>query len=61
MQVKKEISGLKDHEFEKTYSRTSDILINVMKHEGERRDRFLEHFAEEIDHWIKEAGGKLSA
>jgi len=57
----REISGLEDHEFEKTYSRASEIVDSVMKHEGDKMDKFLEHVSEEIDHWIAETGGKLFA
>jgi len=30
-----------------------------MKTEGKKADKFLEHFAEEIDEWMKEFGGKF--
>jgi hypothetical protein len=55
----KEISGLKDHEFEKAYDKASSIAESVMKHEGEKMDKFLEHFAEEIEQYIPHFGGKL--
>lgn len=54
-----EISGLLDHEFEATYSRASDIAEKVMNHQGNKMDKFMEHFAEEIDHWMGDYGGKL--
>jgi len=54
-----EISGLNDHEFEETYNRASDIVEKVMKHEGRKMDGFMEHFAEEIDHWLADYGGKI--
>jgi hypothetical protein len=37
----KEISGLKDHEFEKAYEKASSIAESVMQHEGEKMDKFL--------------------
>ena len=40
----KEISGLADHEFEKAYDKASNIAENVVQHEGEKMDKFLEHF-----------------
>ena len=55
----KEISGLADHEFEETYTRASGIVENVMTHEGQKMDKFMEHFAKEIDHWMANYGGKL--
>ena len=55
----KEISGHNDHEFEKTYNRASEIVDSVMKHEGDKMDKFLEHVSEEIDRWVAETGGKL--
>jgi hypothetical protein len=55
----KEISGLSDHEFEKAYDKASSITENVMQHEGEKMDKFLEHFAKEIDHYMAHYGGKL--
>ena len=39
----KEISGLKDDEFEKAYDKASSIAEGVMRHEGEKMDKFLEH------------------
>jgi hypothetical protein len=55
----KEISGLEDHEFEKAYAKASDITEKVMQAEGQKMDKFLEHFAEEINQWTEHFGGKL--
>ena len=55
----KEISGLADHEFEKAYDKASSIAENAMQHEGEKMDKFLEHFAREIEQHMKHFGGKL--
>ena len=55
----KEISGLDDHEFEHAYDKAANIAENVMKHEGEKMDKFLEHFAKEIDKHMEHFGGKL--
>ena len=55
----KEISGLDDHAFEHAYDRASNIAGKVMQHEGEKMDKFLEHFAKEIGDYIDHFGGKL--
>ena len=54
-----QISGLEDHEFEKAYDNASKIAGNVMQHEGDKMDKFLEHFAKEIDQYMAHFGGKL--
>ena len=55
----KEISGLDDHEFENAYDKASNIAENVMQHEGEKMDKFLEHFAKVIEEHMEHYGGKL--
>ena len=55
----KEISGLEDHEFEEAYNKASNIADSVMQHEGEKMDKFLEHFAREINQCVEHFGGKL--
>ena len=55
----KEISGLDETNFEKAYGKASNIAEKLMKIEGNKMDKFLEHFAEEIDEWMKEFGGKF--
>ena len=55
----KEISGLPDHEFEKAYDKASGIAENVMQHEGDKMDKFLEHFAKLIEEHLEHYGGKL--
>jgi hypothetical protein len=45
----KEISGLDDHAFEHAYEKASNIAEKVMQHEGEKMDKFLQHFAKEIE------------
>ena len=57
----KEISGLDDTSFEKAYGKASNIAEKLMKTEGKKADKFLEHFAEEIDEWMKDFGGKFFA
>ena len=55
----KEISGLANHESEKAYEKASNIANNVMQHEGEKMDKFLEHFAKVIEEQMEHYGGKL--
>ena len=57
----KEISGLDDTSFEKAYGKASNIAEKLMKTEGKKADKFLEYFAEEIDEWMKDFGGKFFA
>jgi hypothetical protein len=37
----------------------SNIAENVMQHEGEKMDKFLEHFAKLIEEHMEHYGGKL--
>lgn len=55
----KEISGLDEHEFEKAYNKAARISEKVMAAEGEKMDRFLEHFSKEIEEIMDNFGGKL--
>jgi hypothetical protein len=55
----KEVSGLSDHEFEKAYDKASAIAEKVMQAEGNKMDKFLEHFAKEIEQHMEHYGGKL--
>jgi uncharacterized protein YegJ (DUF2314 family) len=55
----KEISGLDDREFEKAYQKAARISEKVMTAEGEKMDKFLEHFAKEIEEITENFGGKL--
>jgi hypothetical protein len=55
----KEISGLEDHEFEKAYNRASNIAEKVMQHEGDKMDKFLEHFVKEIEYYMEHYRGQL--
>jgi hypothetical protein len=57
----REISGLDDATFEKAYGKAANIAEKLMKTEGNKMDKFLEHFAEEIDEWTKEFGAKFFA
>jgi len=41
-----EISGLADHEFDHAYDKAAGIADKVMQHEGEKMEKFMEHFAE---------------
>jgi hypothetical protein len=55
----KEISGLDDSSFEEAYAKASNVAEKLMKASGDKTDKFLDHFAEEIDEWMKEFGGKF--
>jgi len=55
----KDISGLADEDFEKVYTKASNIAENVMQHEGKKMDKFLEHFAKEIDEYVAHFGTKF--
>jgi hypothetical protein len=54
-----EISGLADKEFDKVYSRASEISQKVMQHEGNKMDHFIEHYAKMVDEYMEHFGGKL--
>ena len=54
-----EISGLDDSSFEEVYAKASNVAEKLMKSSGDKADKFLDHFAEEIDEWMKEFGGKF--
>jgi hypothetical protein len=54
-----EISGLDDNEFEKVYDSASEIAEKTMQAKGKKMDKFLAHFAEEIDQHMAHYGGKL--
>ena len=54
-----EISGLEDHHFEEVYVKAANIAEKLMKTEGAKTEKFLEHYAEEIQHWIDEFGAKF--
>jgi len=55
----KKMSGLAEHEFEAAYLKASSIGDKLMKIEGDHMDKFLEHFAHEIDEYMAHFGGKL--
>ena len=55
----KEISGLDDSTFEEVYAKASNVAEKLMKAEGDKAGKFLDHFAEEIDEWMKEFGAKF--
>ena len=55
----KEISGLADNEFEKAYKKASHITENVMRAEGKKMDKFMEHFAEEIKEYMEGYGWNI--
>jgi hypothetical protein len=55
----KEISGLDDHAFEEAYSKASNISDKFMDAEGKKMDKFMEHFAEVIEEYMKPYGGNL--
>ena len=54
-----EISGLDDSSFEEAYAKASNVADKLMKSEGDKADKFLDHFAEEIDEWMKEFSAKF--
>ena len=54
-----EISGLADKEFDKVYSKASEISQKVMQHEGNKMDHFIEHYAKMVDEYMAHFGGKL--
>ena len=45
--------------FEEAYKKASNVADKLMKAEGSKTDKFLDHFAEEIDEWMKEFGSKF--
>lgn len=55
----KEISGLDDRAFEEAYSKASNIADKVLDAEGKKMDKFMEHFAEEIEEYMAGYGGNL--
>lgn len=55
----KEISGLEDHEFEHVYDKAAKIADRMMKTESGKMEKFLEHFGQEIDDFMKEFGDKV--
>jgi hypothetical protein len=54
-----EISGLADHEFDKAYEAAAGITEKTLQSQGDKMDRFLEHFANEIKQYMDHYGGKL--
>lgn len=50
----REISGLDEGAFEKAYDKAANIFDKIMKVEGNKMDKFLEHFGEEIEEHAKE-------
>jgi acyl-CoA reductase-like NAD-dependent aldehyde dehydrogenase len=55
----KEVSNLTDYEFEKAYDKAFSIAESVMQHEVEKMDKFLKHFAKEIEEHKESFSGKL--
>jgi len=55
----KEISGLDASSFEEAYAKASNVADKLMKVEGDKTEKFLDHFAEEIDEWMEEFGAKF--
>ena len=54
-----EISGLPENEFEKVYAKAAKVAEKMNKAEGKKMDHFLNHFAEEIDEYVKQFGDKF--
>lgn len=57
----REISGLAEKDFEKVYSKAARVASKLDKAEGNKMDHFLNHFAKEIDEYVKEFGDKFFA
>jgi len=55
----KEISGLEHHDFEHVYEKASKIAEKMVDAEGNKMEKFLEHYAKEIDDFMKEFGDKI--
>lgn len=55
----KEISDLADHEFETAYDKAASITGKVISAEGDKMEKFLTHFREEIEAHMEHFGGKL--
>ena len=55
----KEISGLEEHKFEKAYDKAASISEKMTQAGGKKMDKFLEHFAKEIEEYTAHFGGKL--
>ena len=55
----KEISGMDDNEFEKTYAKAAMISQNIINSKGNKVDAFISHIAREIDDYTAHHGGKL--
>jgi hypothetical protein len=55
----REISGLAEGDFEKVYSKGATIAEKVNKAESKKMDHLLNHFAKEIDEYVKEFGDKF--
>ena len=49
----KDISGLDDNTFEEAYSESSSIADRFMNAEGEKMDKFMEHFGAKIEEYLK--------
>ena len=57
----REISGLAEKDFEKVYAKAARIADKVIKAKSNKMDHFLNHFAKEIDEYVKEFGDKFFA
>lgn len=55
----KEISGLDDNTFEEVYQKASNIAGKLEQSGGEKMDKFLDHFGQEIEEWMNEFGAKF--
>jgi hypothetical protein len=56
-----EISGPAEKDFEKVYAQAARIVDRVNSAEGKKMDHILNHFAKEIDEYVKEFGDKFLA
>ena len=55
----KEISGLGDNEFEEVYEKGAAIAQKVIESEGNKMDKFIEHFAKQVDAYMVDYGADM--
>ena len=55
----KDISGLKDSEFDKVYAKAAEISQQIIVTKGNKVDAFIDHIARQIGDYTAHYGGKL--
>ena len=55
----KEISGMDEHEFEKTYAKAGVMSQKIIHSKGNKVDAFISQIAREINEYTAHYGGKL--